>query len=166
MKQKILFILHLPPPVHGSSIVGKYIHDSQIINKTFSTHFINLSTSKSINEIGKNPLLKISRYLKVLVLFIRQIVKFKPDLIYLAITAKGIGFYKDFPIAIIAKLFSTKLVLHYHNKGVNTRKSNFFDNKLYKLLFKGTKVILLSELLYDDVKKYIDEMSKFGAILF
>jgi len=154
---KILFILHLPPPIHGSSMVGKYIHDSQVINETFNTRYINLGTSKTVDEIGKNHFLKITRYLRILISFIRQIVKFKPDLIYLAITAKGIGFYKDLPIAIIAKLFRKKLVLHYHNKGVKTRQNNFFDNFLYKLLFKNTKVILLSKLLYDDVKKYVNE---------
>lgn len=138
-------------------MVGKYIHDSQIINKTFSTRFINLGTSRSVNEIGKNPLLKITRYLKILVSFIHKTVKFKPDLVYLAITATGIGFYKDLPIAIIAKLFRKRLVLHYHNKGVKTHQNKFLDNKLYKLLFKDTKVILLSELLYDDVKKYVSE---------
>ena len=155
--KKILFILHLPPPVHGSSLVGRYIHDSLIINETFSTRFINLGTSKSVNEIGKNPLLKITRYLKILVSFILQLIKFKPDLIYLAINAKGIGFYKDLPIALIAKFFRKKLVLHYHNKGVKEFQNKFLDNKLYKLLFKDTKVILLSELLYDDVKKYVNE---------
>lgn len=142
-------------------MVGQYIYDSRIINKTFSTRFINLGTSNSVNEIGKNPLLKIKRYLKILASFIFQLINFKPDLIYLAINAKGIGFYKDLPIAIIAKLFSKKLVLHYHNKGVNTRQSNFFDNKLNKLLFKGTKVILLSELLYYDVKKYVDKQNAY-----
>jgi glycosyltransferase involved in cell wall biosynthesis len=154
---KILFILHLPPPVHGSSLVGQYIHDCLIINKTFSTRFINLGTSKSVDEIGKNPLLKITRYLKILVSFIHHIFKFKPDLIYLAITAKGIGFYKDLPIALIAKIFRKKIVIHYHNKGVKTHQNNFFHNFFYKLLFKNTKVILLSNLLYDDVKKYVNE---------
>ena len=157
MNKKILFILHLPPPVHGSSMVGEFINKSNLINTTFNCRCINLATSKSIDEIGKNPLLKITSYLKILVSFILQLIKFKPDLIYLAINAKGIGFYKDLPIALIAKLFRKKLVLHYHNKGVKEFQNKFIDNKLYKLLFKGTKVILLSELLYDDVKKYVNE---------
>lgn len=138
-------------------MVGKYIHDSKIINESFSTCFIDLGTSSFIDQIGKNPIFKAPRYLKILISVIYQIFKFKPDLVYLAITAKGIGFYKDLPIAIIAKLLRKKLVLHYHNKGVKTRQNNFFDNLLYKLLFKNTKVILLSELLYDDVKKYVSE---------
>ena len=61
MAKKILLIMHLPPPVHGSSMVGQYIKDSVVINNTFDTKFINLSTSKTVDEIGKNPLLKISR---------------------------------------------------------------------------------------------------------
>ena len=60
MKSKILFILHLPPPVHGSSMVGQYIKDSKVvINTSFDAQYINLSTSKTIDEIGKNPLLKL-----------------------------------------------------------------------------------------------------------
>ena len=156
MRKNIFFALHTPPPVHGSSMVGKFISDSLIINETFNTRFINLGTSKSINEIGKNPLFKIISYLKILVSFILLLIKFKPDLIYLAINAKGIGFYKDFPIAFLAKLFGKKLVLHFHNKGVILKQSNLFDNFLYRIVFKNTNVILLSKLLYDDVKKYVN----------
>ena len=31
MKPKILFIMHMPPPVHGAAMVGQYIHDSELI---------------------------------------------------------------------------------------------------------------------------------------
>lgn len=34
MKSKVLFIMHMPPPVHGAAMVGKYIHDSRLINET------------------------------------------------------------------------------------------------------------------------------------
>ena len=34
-------------------MVGKFIKDSTIVNITFDVKFINLSTSKTINEIGK-----------------------------------------------------------------------------------------------------------------
>lgn len=37
---KVLFILHMPPPVHGASMVGKYIHDSKIINNAFECHLL------------------------------------------------------------------------------------------------------------------------------
>lgn len=31
----ILFVLHMPPPVHGAAMVGKFIHDSSRINQLF-----------------------------------------------------------------------------------------------------------------------------------
>ena len=161
IKKKILFVLHLPPPVHGSSMVGQYIKDSKVVKNTFDAKFINLSTSLTIDEIGKKPFLKVSRYFKILLQVIISLIKDNPGVIYLAISAKGIGFYKDFPIAVLAKLFGKKLVLHYHNKGVCINQHNFFDDLLYRILFKNTKVILLSERLYEDVSKYVKKEDVF-----
>lgn len=53
MKPTILFILHLPLPVHGAAMVGKYIHDSKLINSEFDCHYINLITAKSLQDIGR-----------------------------------------------------------------------------------------------------------------
>ena len=159
--KKIIFILHLPPPVHGSSMVGKYIKDSKIINSSFNAQFINLSTSRKIDEIGKNPIIKISRYLKILYTLIFSLAKFNPDFVYLAVTAKGLAFYKDFPTALLVKLFGKKLVLHFHNKGVDKSRQNLFHDWFYRILFKKSKVILLSEILYNDVIKYVKKQDVF-----
>jgi len=163
MKSKILFILHLPPPVHGSSMVGQYIKDSKVVDSSFDAKFINLSTSLSIDEIGKNPILKIGRYFKIVFKFIWYLFSFKPETVYLAITAKSVGFYKDLPFALLTKLFKKKLVLHYHNKGVRINQNNPLDNLLYHILFKNTKVILLSERLYKDVSKYVKKENVFDC---
>ena len=32
---KVLFIMHMPPPVHGAAMMGKYIHESRVINEAF-----------------------------------------------------------------------------------------------------------------------------------
>jgi len=161
MKSKILFILHLPPPVHGSSMVGQYIKDSKLVDNAFHTRFINLSTSLTIDEIGKNPILKIGRYFKIVFKLIKYLLGFKPETVYLAITAKGVGFYKDLPLALLVKLFGKKLVLHYHNKGVSNYQHKLLDNLFYYILFKNSKVILLSERLYKDVSKYVKEENVF-----
>lgn len=161
MKSKILFILHLPPPVHGSAMVGQYIKDSKLVGNTFDTRFINLSTSFTIDEIGKNPLSKISRYLNIVFKLINCLFSFKPETVYLAITAKGLGFFKDFPLALLVKLFGKKLVLHFHNKGVSKYQHRPIYNWFYKNLFNGSKVILLSKSLFDDVAKYVAEEDVF-----
>ena len=49
----ILFIMHMPPPIHGAAMMGKYIYDSELINTTFNCHYINLTTAKRLQDIGK-----------------------------------------------------------------------------------------------------------------
>lgn len=149
----------MPSPIHGSSIVGKHIYNSLLINKSFETSYINLGTSNSIHEIGNNFYVKIARYLNIIFKTLKQLITNKPNVVYVAITAKGIGFYKDAVIVFIAKLFGVKLVFHFHNKGVSLNQDKFIDNILYKLVFKNTKTILLSKLLYCDIKKYVNETS-------
>jgi glycosyltransferase involved in cell wall biosynthesis len=155
--KKILFILHLPPPVHGSSTVGQYIYESKIINNAFECRFINLSTSRLINEIGKKPIQKIGRYFSILYQVFKQLICFKPQLCYLAITAKGYAFYKDALIALMAKTFKVPLVYHFHNKGVSTWQTKRLNNILYHIVFKNSYAILLSKHLYPDVQKYFSD---------
>ena len=45
MKPTILFILHMPPPVHGASMMGKYIHDSEVVNGAFDCCLLYTSPS-------------------------------------------------------------------------------------------------------------------------
>jgi glycosyltransferase involved in cell wall biosynthesis len=152
--KRILFILHTPPPVHGSSVVGKAIKDSQIINEAFECSYINLGTSRTVDEIGKNPFVKIGRYLSIIIAVLKQLVTNKPNLCYLAITAKGPAFYKDSLIALLVKGIGVRMVYHFHNKGVNTCQHKTLDNFLYRRVFKNAHAILLSKYLYSDVEKY------------
>ena len=69
-------------------------------------------------------------YLNILISSIKNLVTFKPDLCYIAMTANGIAFYKDMIIVLLVKLFDVKLVYHFHNKGVSSRQENFVDNLL------------------------------------
>lgn len=154
---KILFILHYPPPVHGSSIVGGFIKESRLINENFECCYLNLGTSASVKEIGKNPTRKLIRYLSLIWQVISALLFFRPDLCYLTISSKGAGFYKDSLIVLLVRLFGVKRIYHLHNKGFSTRQRKYFDNLLYKMVFKNAEVILLSSYLYPDLQKYVPE---------
>lgn len=153
--KRILFILHIPPPVHGAAMVGQYLLDSVLIHNSFNCRFINLSTSKDLKVIGKSSLIKLIILIKLIFHVIKEIFLFKPDLFYMTPTAKGSGFYKDFLIILILKLTGVKMLFHFHNKGVASRQHRFIDNILYKLVFNKSFCILLSPLLYFDIQKYI-----------
>ena len=167
MKPKILFIMHMPPPVHGAAMVGQYIHDSKLINQEFDCHYINLTTAKNLQDIGKVGMRKLLDFFKLLKKIRHEVKVVKPQLVYVTPNACSGAFYKDFVVVQMLKRLGCQVVVHYHNKGVATRQEKWLDNVLYKRFFKGIKVILLSECLYEDVKKYVDRgMCSYVAMVF
>lgn len=156
-KSRMLFLLQLPPPVHGSSVMGKMLMESEVLPQSLDCRFVNMMTSRGMSEIGKNPLAKAGRYLAILWRVMIELLTWRPDLCYIAPTAKGLGFYKDFPLLLLARLLCSKRVLHFHNKGVADRQNRLPDHLLYRVAFGGAHAILLSGLLRPDVSKYIPE---------
>lgn len=161
MKQKVLFIMHMPPPVHGAAMVGQYIHDSKLVNDKFQCHYINLTTAKNLHDIGKLGVRKLVCFWYLLKNIHRTIKDVKPQLVYITPNACGVAFYKDFIVVQMVKAMGCKVAVHYHNKGVATRQDRLIDNWLYRRFFCGIKVILLSENLYSDIQKYVDRKNVF-----
>lgn len=153
--KRILFILPLPPPVHGSAMVSQYIKDSKIINDTFDCDFVNLSTSRRMEEIGKKSIVKIFRFLSFYVIVLFKLLSKRYDLCYLAITCHGNGFLKDAPFVLLCKLFGRKVVIHQHNKGMSKEVDRPIYRKLLPMVYKNTFVILLSWRLYPDIEKVV-----------
>jgi glycosyltransferase involved in cell wall biosynthesis len=152
---KILFILHYPPPVHGAAMVGELIRSSIKINATFETEYINLSTSHSVDEIGKGGLIKWIRYLAILSKTISKCLTFKPDFIYITLSTTSPGLYKDSLVALLCKFLRFRVVYHLHNKGVQKNCHKPLEKRLYPWIFSNTNVILLSPHLYHDISNYV-----------
>lgn len=155
MKKSILFIMHMPPPIHGAAMMGKYIHDSKLVKEKFDCHFINLSTAKGLNDIGKVGFKKMIHFVKLLKHIHKEVKQSRPQLVYVTPNACGGAFYKDFIVVEMLKRMGCKVIVHYHNKGVATRQNRMFDDMLYRKFFNEIKVILLAENLYADIKKYV-----------
>lgn len=155
MKSKILFIMHMPPPVHGAAMMGKYIHDSKLINEMFDCYYINLTTAKSLQDIGKGGIKKLWKFVCLLVRIVKSLLGIHPQMVYVTPNSHGGAFYKDFVVVELIKLLGYKVIVHYHNKGVATCQDKWLDDKLYRIFFKNIKVILLADALYQDVEKYV-----------
>lgn len=153
--KRILFILHMPPPVHGAAMIGKYIHNSQVINEAFDCRYFNLTLAKNLQDIGKGGIRKLRDFIRQLGRIQKEVKMFQPDLCYVTPNAKGGAFYKDFVVVMMLKAMGQKVVVHYHNKGIATRQDRVLDNWLYQRFFRNLKVILLAKPLYQDICKYV-----------
>ena len=155
-KLRVLFILHLPPPLHGASFVGSMIRDSREVNDAFEARFINLSASARLEEVGRFSFKKFRPVFRLVREVRRTVAEWKPDLVYLTPSCTMPGLLKDAFVARAARCGS-QVILHFHNKGVTERQGRFVYDFLYRMLFKDARVILLSKLLYPDIRKYVSE---------
>lgn len=164
-KPRVLFIMHMPPPVHGASMVGKYIYDSELVNSEFECLYLNPTTAKNLEDVNKLRLEKIFDVFGLIKRIKVMVCETKPDVVYFTANAAGMPFYKDWLIVQTLKKVSKvlqkygfkkfQIVVHYHNKGVSIRQDLFVDNLLYRCFFKDLKIILLADNLYSDIQKYV-----------
>ena len=156
---KALFILPLPPPVHGSSVMCEKIRQSRLINESMDCRYVNLSTSRESDEVGSfSPLLVLSkgrRFLAALMQTLWTLLSHRPNVCYLAITCHGVGFLKDAPFVLLCKLFCHRIIIHQHNKGMAAYAHRPFYRFLLRWVYRHTTVILLSWRLYDDVSTIV-----------
>jgi glycosyltransferase involved in cell wall biosynthesis len=154
--KKLLLILHYPPPIHGAAAVGSFIKQSYSFNLAFNAQYVNLSTSLSVDDIGKNSFSKWWRYAKIVLRTFQKGLLWRPQLVYITLTTHGLGLWKDAAIVAVCRVLGLKHVLHFHNKGVMSySQKNKYANALYCFVFKKAKVILLSPLLYQDIAVYV-----------
>ena len=154
-KRRVLFILHLPPPIHGAAIVGKQVKDIFENKPLYKSLFINIGTSETITDIGTRQVKKIFTYLSLLWKVIKEANYFKPHLCYFVINANGPAFIKDSIVAFIVKAYGIPIIFHLHNKGISEFQNKFFYDALYKKVYSNGTTILLSNLLFEDISKYV-----------
>lgn len=159
MKKKILFIMQLPPPVHGSSMASDMIRRDELLNEEFSCRYVNLSASRRADEVTNyspfRVVTKLCRFFSSLCSTLWHLMVFRPDVSYITLTCHGIPFLKDAPFVLLSKMFGCRIVLHQHNKGASGCLGRFPYNLLMPMVYRNSTVILLSERLYEDVSAVV-----------
>jgi len=154
-RKEILYMLHWPPPVHGSAVVGKQIMESKLINDAFRGKYINLILSRKVSDSGKTSPVKILRFVKVWINLLGTLLLHRPHICYYALTTNGLGFRKDVILIALLRLFRIKIVYHIHNRGIIKEKNNRMNDLFYRFVFENARVILLSKHLYYDIETYV-----------
>ncbi len=149
MKHKVLFIMHMPPPVHGASIMGENIFNSINIQNEFECSFINETISSDVSHVGKFGFYKIHAILLHCREISKAIRRIKPDLVY--ITPSGyqpeLGMIRYVLEFGIINYYKCNKLIHLHNKGDKKKCEKWYFRWYYKMLFKHSKVIFLAPIL-------------------
>ena len=152
--KKILFIVQLPPPVHGVSLMNHYAINNPHWMGIYRVKVLPLNFVKSLNDIGRVSVGKLFKFIGFLFKLIYALVAFKPDMVYFTIMPTGKIFYRDALCVFVIKLFGPNLIVHYHCKGINEEaEKSFVKMWVYKKVFRKTHIICLSESLQKDVNK-------------
>jgi len=153
MKRKIVFIVNLPPPINGATLMNKTLIESELIANSFKTHVIPFRFPKNISDYGTVSLRKIIKIFYYGFLLINSLIFFKPDIAYFTVSPSGVAFFRDVFYVSILKIFKVKILYHLHGKGIkDNAKSSRVMRKLYRYTFKNEHVICLSELLVCDIE--------------
>jgi glycosyltransferase involved in cell wall biosynthesis len=149
--KSILFIVQLPPPVHGASIMNNYVINSEVIKNNFNIDVINFQFVKSIKEISKFSFLKIFKAIGYGIKIIEKVFRNRPVLVYFTLSLTGYAFYRDVLYVLLLKLLTKRIVFHLHTKVIKENFHLYFKKWLYSLVFKNINVICLSKSLVPDL---------------
>jgi len=151
-EKKILFLVQLPPPVHGAALRNQFIAKSALLNKSFSIKVLPLKFAKNVSDIEKLTIRKIIKMILFSFVLVYYLIAFKPKLVYFTLAPTGKTFYRDVFFVLLIKLSRIKIVYHLRVLGVKNYKGRV-RNKLYKYVFKNTSVICLSKTASRDIDK-------------
>lgn len=130
------------------------VKNSVLINESLDMRWVNLSTSRSVEEVGTFSMIKCLRILSLYIRTAWMLVSWRPHLCYLATTCHGMGFLKDAPVVLLARSLCSRVVIHHHNKGM--RNDPRWLKLLQRWVYKNSRLILLSERLFEDVASVVE----------
>lgn len=151
-KVKVLFMVQLPPPIHGPALRNESLIKSEYINSNVDIKIAPLQFSLSINQIGKFSIVKYIKVFTYSFELIKLLFTFRPPIVYFTISPIGGSFLRDCLFVFILKLFRVKRIFHLRGLGIREayKKSSFY-RFLYKWAFRNSFVVFLSEGHKEDV---------------
>jgi glycosyltransferase involved in cell wall biosynthesis len=143
---------HLPPPVNGVTMMGSLVVNSKELHQAFEIRTIPFKSADSIDDIGRLNLKKLKRALYYSWCLLFECLVFRPHLVYFTLTPTGTAFYRDLLYVLILKMTKRRRIYHLHGKGIApAAATSALLKKLYIWAFKGSSIILLSPILYEDI---------------
>ncbi|WP_207514956.1 glycosyltransferase family 4 protein [Longitalea luteola] len=153
MKPRILFIVQLPPPIHGVTVMNQYTVDNPGWKAKYDVKTLPLHFGQTLDDIGKITPSKMVHLVGFIFRLCRTLITFKPSMVYFTIVPTGKIFYRDALFTALIKLFCRRIIFHLHKKGIEEMAAGSrYKRWLLRKTFKGIRVICLSEKLTADIR--------------
>lgn len=155
-RPRILVLAHLPPPIHGVTVINEALIRSEFLRDRFELDVLPMRFASDFSDIGSIRPRKFLAMLGVAIRLVWRLLRHRPDAVYMTPTPTGMSFVRDAMFALIIKLFFVRIVYHLHGKGIREEyeRSGFY-RLLYRWFFRNAHVIHLSEMLRDDVSMVV-----------
>lgn len=108
---KVLVAGALPPPYIGPTLATEIILESKLGNLVDVKH-LDTSLNDSFDSLGKFSFKSVFLAVRSYYLLVKEILKFKPDVLYIQTTQSTLAYLKDSIYILIAALFRVKVVGH------------------------------------------------------
>lgn len=146
-QKKILYLVQLPPPVHGVSMTNRFVFESDEINRNFRKELVRLRFSENIESLRVFSPGKVFRAIGILARLIIKLLLFRPDMVYFSFMPVKTGFLRDMVYLMFIKAFRVRIILHLNNRGIKKAFHHSIKGYLYRRAFRNTCVIHVSEKL-------------------
>lgn len=123
-KVKILFVMSFPPPFHGANLSNLMVWESDVQNE-FECSLLDISDRRDLNNLGKFEFTNVYLGLQHLFQVFRQVIKMKPDVVYMLISQNKWAVVRDGAFILLVKAISrSKIVIHLRGAFFK----HFYDN--------------------------------------
>jgi glycosyltransferase involved in cell wall biosynthesis len=148
-KPKLLFIVQLPPPIHGASLRNRDIIESKLLNKNFNIRIIPLRFAKKLENLSKFSFGKIIKTISILFKLKYELLFQRPDIVFFTFSPNGYAFLRDSLFILILKIFLIKKVIVFRERILKNR----IKFRILSFLLKNSEIIVLSKFIKNDLPK-------------
>src|SRR5690554_2520971 len=119
-KTRVLFLVQLPPPLHGASTMNQSVFNAISTDNQFETRLISLSFARDLADLQKVRFGKIVKAFAILFRLIGQLLTFRPHTVYFSMVPLNFVLIRDAIYLLTIKILSpkSKYVLHFHRSGL------------------------------------------------
>lgn len=165
-KIRLLLLVHLPPPIHGVSIINSHVEKIFRKNNSFKVATIPIRPNKKLTNLKDVNIFKFIYSIKLILTLSFKLVVFRPKKLYFTPTPKKPVFIRDIVVILVAKLFKVKVYLHFHRQGLKKlMERSAFSEKLIRFTLKKCTLIHLTPYLVN--QEFIKtNLNKYANVLF